>query len=313
MIKIMQGDCRDVLKTLPAGSINCCVTSPPYFGLRDYGHEDQIGLENTPEAFVQNLVEVFREVKRVLRDDGTLWVNIGDSYCNLSGADRVPDTSKYKREGRSGSKSCKRNLKELHDNGIKTKDIIGIPWMLAFALRADGWYLRQDIIWHKPNPMPESVKDRCTKSHEYIFLLSKSPKYYFDNEAIKEDAKPDNCVRNRDDTKLNNCPGRSKMGGLKTNKYETRNKRDVWTVAVNSYKGAHFATYPIELIQPCIRAGCPAGGTVLDPFGGSGTTGVAAASEGRNAVLIELNPEYVHLIEDRSGLFAHREKKESDT
>lgn len=304
MIKIMQGDCRDVMKTLPSGSINCCVTSPPYFGLRDYGSEDQIGLEQTPEQYINKLVAVFREVRRVLRDDGTLWVNIGDSYA---GSGKGP-------AGNLGKSHNERDMSYTHlsgktPDGCKPKDLIGIPWMLAFALRADGWYLRQDIIWAKPNPMPESVRDRCTKSHEYIFLLSKSPKYYFDNEAIKEDAQPDNYVRNRDDTKLNNCPGRSKMGGLKTNKYETRNKRDVWTVATKPYKGAHFATYPIELIQPCIRAGCPAGGTVLDPFGGSGTTGVAAASEGRNAVLIELNPEYVHLIEDRSGLFAHSEKQ----
>lgn len=312
MIKIMQGDCRDVLKTLPAGSINCCVTSPPYFGLRDYGHEDQIGLENTPEAFIQNLVEVFREVKRVLRDDGTLWVNVGDSYASSGGKSGKVNNQSSTLQGGKATQASAASVRGKFDYGCKPKDLIGIPWMLAFALRADGWYLRQDIIWHKPNPMPESVTDRCTNSHEYIFLLSKSPKYYYDNEAIKEDAQPDNCVRNRDDTKLNNCPGRSKMGGLKTNKYETRNKRSVWTVAVNSYKGAHFATYPIKLIQPCIRAGCPAGGTVLDPFGGSGTTGVAAASEGRNAVLIELNPEYVHQIEDRSGLFAHREKKEGD-
>ena len=293
MIKLLQGDCRDVLKTLADKSVNCCVTSPPYFGLRDYGVDGQIGLEQTPEEYIDKLVAVFRDVKRVLRDDGTMWLNLGDSYGGGNGGKSASEKQSSNRGTANAWKGC----------GMP-KQLLGIPWRVAFALQADGWYLRQDIIWHKPNPMPESVTDRCTKSHEYIFLLSKSPKYYFDNEAIKEDAQPDNCVRNRDDTKLNNCPGRSKMGGLKTNGYEKRNKRSVWTVATQPYSGAHFATFPCELIQPCIRAGCPAGGVVLDPFGGSGTTGSVAASEGRDAIMIELNPEYVELQKDRCGLFA---------
>lgn len=302
------------------------MTSPPYYGLRDYGtgkwiggdpncphrrmskysektitghgqeelrgnvgdaiyktvcplcgairEDEQIGLEETPEDYIQRLVSVFHEIKRVMKDTGTLWLNIGDSYSG--------------------------NNKEHADTDMcKNKDPIGIPWMLAFALRKDGWYLRQDIIWHKPNPMPESVRDRCTKSHEYIFLLSKSPKYYFDNEAIKEDAKPDNSVRDRDHTKLNNTPGRTRMGGLKTNHYTKRNKRDVWSVTTRPYKEAHFATFPEALIEPCILAGCPQGGTVLDPFFGSGTTGYVATKYNRNYVGIELNPKYIDIAHRR--------------
>ena len=261
----------ETLSSLEEKSVNTCVTSPPYWGLRDYGTDDQLGLEKTPEKFVENLVNVFREVRRVLRDDGTVWLNLGDSY-------------------------------------LSNKQLGGIPWRVAFALQSDGWYLRQDIIWHKPTHMPESVTDRCTKSHEYIFLLSKSPKYYYDNEAIKEETlTQDNQNRDRETTKLNNTPGRTKMSGLKTNNYETKNKRSVWSVAPIPYKEAHFATYPPELIKPCILAGCPEGGTVLDPFGGSGTTAQVASNLNRNAILCELNPEYVDIakgrLHDSLGMF----------
>ena len=270
-IKILQGNCLETLSSLEEKSVNTCVTSPPYWGLRDYGTDDQLGLEETPEKFVENLVNVFREVRRVLRDDGTVWLNLGDSY-------------------------------------LSNKQLGGIPWRVAFALQSDGWYLRQDIIWHKPTHMPESVTDRCTKSHEYIFLLSKSPKYYYDNEAIKEETlTQDNQNRDRETTKLNNTPGRTKMSGLKTNNYETKNKRSVWSVAPIPYKEAHFATYPPELIKPCILAGCPEGGTVLDPFGGSGTTAQVASNLNRNAILCELNPEYVDIakgrLHDSLGMF----------
>jgi DNA modification methylase len=291
--KILNGDCIEMMRTLPEKSINCCVTSPPYFGLRDYGHDGQIGLEETPEAFVQKLVEVFREVKRVLRNDGTLWLNLGDSY---SGSGKGP-------AGNLGSKHNERHMEHKHSaiipDGLKPKDLIGIPWMVAFALRADGWYLRQDIIWHKPNPMPESVQDRCTKAHEYIFLLSKSSKYYYDIESIKEPVKQYWGTRNRSDGKYHNeGTGLQPHSGLEKS-YEFANKRSVWSVNTRSYEGAHFATYPPELIRPCILAGCPKGGVVLDPFGGSGTTAAVANEEGRDAVLCELNPEYISLINKR--------------
>ena len=291
-IKILQGSCLETLSSLEEKSVNTCVTSPPYWGLRDYGTGDQLGLEETPEKFVENLVNVFREVRRVLRDDGTVWLNLGDSYS--SGGRKTTTNQSLRGDNEYGVTRPKPS------NGIKEKDLIGIPWRVAFALQADGWYLRQDIIWHKPNPMPESVTDRCTKAHEYIFLLSKSPKYYYDNEAIKEETlTQDNQNRDRDTTKLNNTPGRTKMAGLKTNNYETRNKRSVWSVSPIPYKEAHFATYPPELIKPCIMAGCPEGGTVLDPFGGSGTTAQVANNLNRNAILCELNPEYVEIAKGR--------------
>ena len=266
-VNIRTGNCLDILPTMEAGSVNCCVTSPPYFGLRDYGNDEQIGLEETPEAFVESMVNVFREVKRVLADDGTLWLNLGDSYGD--------------------------------------KQLIGIPWRVALALQADGWYLRQDIIWSKPNPMPESVTDRCTKAHEYIFLLSKSPKYYYDADAVREpharlwDAKTlggnlssGNHKRNGEMREQNrSTPEPNQLGA---------NKRSVWEVTTQPYRGAHFATFPPDLIKPCILAGCPAGGTVLDPFGGSGTTGMVALELGRKAELIELNPDYVEIIEGRT-------------
>lgn len=295
--KIYQGDVLNVLKTFPDESIHCCVTSPPYWGLRDYGVEGQIGLEKTPEEYVSKMVEVFREVKRVLRDDGTLWLNLGDSY-----AGNCSRTS----TGRAGLGNPREGVFTKKGEGIKPKDLVGIPWMVSFALRADGWYLRQDIIWHKPNPLPESVKDRCTKAHEYIFLLSKNRKYYFDNEAIKEDAKPESEKRYKSTFytgkkeisgqgrpgNASNTPGYKKWTGK-------RNKRSVWTVTTKPFKEAHFAVFPEDLIEPCILAGCPEGGIVLDPFMGSGTTAVVALKHNRNYIGIELNPEYIKIAEKR--------------
>lgn len=289
---ILAGDAAEKLKTLDNASVHTCVTSPPYFGLRDYGTAGQIGLEQTPEEYVEKLVRVFREVRRTLRDDGTLWLNIGDSYA----ADRKVA-------------------------GCKPKDLIGIPWLLAFALRADGWYLRQDIIWQKTNCMPESVRDRCTKSHEYIFLLSKRPRYYFNAGAISEPiagASTKRYMQNIEAQKgSDRQPGKTngnmkaalpRFGGSKhgddtQEEFRTksgaeyipslkRNKRDVWAISTGGFKGAHFAVFPKKLVEPCILAGCPVGGTVLDPFAGSGTTGVVAKKTGRKFVGVEINPEY---------------------
>lgn len=344
--QILIGDVREQLAQIESGTVQTCVTSPPYWGLRDYGTaewqggdescdhshflggngdkskkqttsegtqkyqyrdickkcgalriDNQIGLEQTPEAFVQNLVEVFREVKRVLRDDGTLWLNLGDSY---SGSGKGP-------AGNLGKTHDERNMETKHSaiipEGLKPKDLVGIPWRVAFALQADGWYLRQDIIWAKPNPMPESVRDRCTKSHEYVFLLSKSAKYYFDNEAIKEPTVTfDNIQRDRDTTKTNNVPGRTRMAGLKANNYETRNKRDVWTINTKPFKGAHFAVMPEALVEPCILAGSKEEDIVLDPFTGSGTVGVVALRYGRSFIGTELNPEYAEIAYQRIGI-----------
>jgi DNA modification methylase len=311
--QILQGDCIEMMKTLPDQSVNCCVTSPPYFGLRDYGHEGQIGLEETPEAFVQKMVEVFCEVKRVLRDDGTLWLNLGDSYVSKPTGSLGNFTGSQ--HGFGGGHSHQKAALQRPDKsgfGIPEKNLIGIPWRVAFALQADGWYLRQDIIWHKPNPMPESVQDRCTKAHEYIFLLSKSPKYYFDNKAIMEPAqygeqhakKATSWGTNRKHPNKANVADYAFAGdNHTTSKMEDgsygRNKRSVWTVTTKPYAGAHFATFPPELIRPCILAGCPKGGVVLDPFGGSGTTAAVANEENRSAILCELNPDYIPLIKDR--------------
>jgi DNA modification methylase len=294
------GDCIETMKTMPDGFVQTCVTSPPYFGLRDYGHDGQIGLEPTPDQFIAKLVDVFREVKRVLKDDGTLWLNIGDSYARTGGTDRKVSDS-------ANVGSTRNTLEQIADRkqrapeGIKPKDLIGIPWLLAFALRADGWYLRQEIIWHKPNPMPESVTDRCTKSHESIFLLAKSGKYYFDNGAIKEDAKNWG-TRDRSEFRGGTTDPLLKQHGLAGKEDEdepTRNKRSVWTVATTPYKGAHFATFPTALIEPCILAGAPAGGIVLDPFFGSGTTGQVAQALGRRFIGCELNPAYKALQDER--------------
>jgi len=294
--KIYNMDCMEGLKQLPDNSINCCVTSPPYWGLRDYGVEGQLGLESTPEEYVAKMVEVFREVKRVLRKDGTLWLNLGDSYCGTGNKGEYKDP-KYL-DGRNGQKVALNNKIK----GLKSKDLVGIPWMVAFALRADGWYLRQDIIWHKPNPIPESVKDRCTKSHEYIFLLAKSAQYYYDNEAIREPyqskkEKP----RNKAAEGYNNSyvGGRWSEGERDYYSVGKRNKRSVWTVTTKPFKEAHFAVFPPDLIKPCILAGCPENGIVLDPFMGSGTTGMVAAMYQRNFIGFELNPEYCKMAEKR--------------
>jgi len=353
MINVLIGDCREVLKTLPGKSVHCCVTSPPYYGLRDYEVDGQIGLEQTPEEYVSELVGVFREVKRVLRDDGTVWLNLGDSY---SGGGRGGDP-KHKKDSNSAEKTAPSY------KGIPAKNLIGIPWRVAFALQADGWYLRQDIIWQKNNPMPESVRDRCTKSHEYIFLLSKSQKYYFDNEAIKEESVTCDPRRPYTSNGAKQLDGRDNWHSGEPREmgdFTKRNKRSVWQVNTTPYKGAHFATFPSKLIEPCILAGTAEHGvcsvcgspykraiektgefqrrwsksnadgspynsqesmqntyetvgwkpscscnapsipaTVLDPFGGSGTVGQWCNQNNRNAILIELNPEYKQLIEDR--------------
>ena len=295
---ILFGDCKDTLKQFPRNSAQMCVTSPPYYGLRDYGGEEaQIGQEQTPEEFIDNLVSVFREVRDVLKDDGVLWVNIGDSYYNYRpGTGGLPKQT-VSRTSQDLPEQCNRRANKL--DGLKEKDMIGIPWMLAFALRADGWYLRQDIIWHKPNPMPESVKDRCTKSHEYIFLLSKNQNYYYDNEAIKEPVKQDWGTRDRTKGKYHNPgTGLQPHSGL-TKSYERKNKRSVWTVNKKPYKGAHFATYPEELIEPCILAGSRTGDTILDPFMGSGTTAYMARKHDRHYLGCELHEDYGSLIQKR--------------
>jgi DNA modification methylase len=297
-IKTLQGDTRQVLKTLPDASVHCCVTSPPYFGLRDYGMPEQIGLEETPAEFIEQLVIVFREVRRVLRDDGTLWLNIGDSYAN--------DT-KWGGKHAQGVHGNSGIGRRRTATGYKSKELMGIPWQLAFALSADGWYLRQDIIWHKPNPMPESIKDRCTKAHEYVFLLSKAERYYWDLDAMQEPAAfpagPGNVEISPAVPGLaehNNRSGLHKIGA--------REKRSVWSINTKPFSEAHFATMAPELAETCIKAGCPIGGTVLDPFGGAGTTGLVADQLQRDAVLIELNPEYLEIsrkrISDDAPLFA---------
>ena len=295
--------------------VQTCVTSPPYFGLRDYGHEGQIGLEQTPEQYITAMVDVFRCVKDVLADDGTLWLNIGDSYVGAMSQHKdsgsFGDTSCISKKTQSGIPQTGRIERNrlLRENGLKPKDLIGIPWMLAFALRADGWYLRQDIIWHKPNPMPESVRDRCTKAHEYIFLLSKSERYFYDAGAVVEPAS-DNPVsaarRNRADfctvgTKAIQGTGFGQSGQGENAKYkgETRNRRSVWTVATRPYKGAHFATFPTALIEPCVLAGSRPGDIVLDPFMGSGTTAAVAIQHGRQYLGCELNLDYGPLQQER--------------
>ena len=372
MNKILQGDCIEQLRTLPDGIVQTCITSPPYYGLRDYGtgtweggnpdcphvrvskksdktitgHKNfddmngvgdaiqksicnycgavrvdkQIGLEETPDKYIQRLVEVFREVKRVMKDDGTVWLNLGDSYWGGKGQSGSRDAEYQELRNLSG-KSINAKHQQMGGKGktrptdrkhniIKPKDLIGIPWRVAFALQADGWYLRQDIIWHKPNPMPESVTDRCTKSHEYIFLLTKSAKYWYDHEAIKEnstsnDTRPSALKRSR---AFGYNTKDKKIKGYKDNPNEirrfdvsegTRNKRSVWTVNTKPYKEAHFAVFPDDLIKPCVLAGCPKGGIVYDPFGGSGTTAEVAIRAGRKWILSELNPEYVDIANTR--------------
>lgn len=299
------GDCLEVLRTLPDASVQTCVTSPPYFGLRDYGVEGQIGLEQTPDEYVARLVDVFREVRRVLRDDGTMWLNIGDSYAATRGR-QVEQTKGGPKHGPAQAVSGRGQ--KASEYGLKAKDLIGIPWRVAFALQADGWYLRQDIIWHKPNPMPESVRDRCTKAHEYVFLLSKSERYFYDAEAIEEPVTGNSSTGAKKPSTLaggKGANGKTQTGGKESSTLglgwhkPTRNRRDVWTVPVRPYKGAHFATFPPALIEPCILAGSRPGDVVLDPFNGSGTTGVVALAHGREYIGIDLNPEYIEIARAR--------------
>ena len=348
MNKILFGDCRETVKTITT-PVQMCVTSPPYYGLRDYGtatwvggdpncnhmrdskvnpdncitghknhgkmagvgdaiyktvcpkcgavrQDSQIGLEETPEEYIDNLVSVFRSVREVMKDDGTLWVNIGDTYYNYR------SDGNYPKQTVSKTNQDLPNFSPVRGNklqGLKQKDLIGIPWMLAFALRADGWYLRQDIIWHKPNPMPESVKDRCTKAHEYIFLLSKSRYYKYDHEAIKEPVKQDWGTRDRTNGKYHNPgTGLAPHSGL-SKSYDRKNKRSVWTVTNKPYKGAHFAVFPPDLIEPCILAGSEENDIVLDPFMGSGTTAMLAKKHNRKYIGCELNEDYASLQSDR--------------
>lgn len=356
---IINGDCLEVLKTLDSGLCHTCVTSPPYYGLRDYGVPGQIGLEATPEEYIAHLVAVFREVRRVLRADGTLWLNLGDSYAGSGkGAANYPENAKLYKQGTNKGMVGASATTKVTAPSCKPKDLIGIPWMVAFALRADGWYLRQDIVWAKPNPMPESVRDRCTKSHEYIFLLSKSRRYYFDAAAIREPVAESTLARMKQDIeaqegsyrvpgktngpmkavcKKNNGVGfghgtdketrnrgrvtdTTRYGGKKYTEYPEefyrtksgnayecdglRNKRDVWTVSTKPFKGAHFATFPADLIEPCILAGCPEGGIALDPFFGSGTVGVVAAKNMRDFIGIDLKLDYCRMSAKRIGLLA---------
>lgn len=332
---IYLGDAREMLAQLDSDSVDCIVTSPPYYRLRDYGVSGQIGLESTPEEYIDRLVSVFNEARRVLKPDGTAWINIADSYSGSGkgGANYPDNAAKWKQGTNRGSVQAP--LPVTHATNCKPKDMIGIPWMLAFALRKEGWYLRQDIIWHKPNCMPESVRDRCTKSHEYIFLLSKSPKYYFDSEAIAEDIAESSCTRYRQDIGVQEGSTRvqgkkngnmkavfPRYGGKKYTEhpeqfYRTksgslylprpkRNKRDVWTIPTASYKEAHFATFPERLVEPCILAGCPAGGIVLDPFIGSGTIGYVAHRLGRHYIGCEINQDYRELALKRIAAAAYQ-------
>jgi DNA modification methylase len=313
--RIIPGDCIEGLRTLPDASVHCCVTSPPYWGLRDYGHDGQIGLESTPEAYVARMVEVFREVRRVLRDDGTLWLNLGDSYHNLRTHNNggAPTNTVHVGGSRDGTEGFGRTNRNRRQQGLKEKDLVGIPWRVAFALQADGWWLRQDIIWHKPNPMPESVTDRCTKAHEYVFLLTKSQRYFYDAEAVKEPM-AESTFRIHSSSgvqkraaesggwKTDYTPGGRHTGlcnGKESLRDGSRNRRSVWTITTKPYSGANFAVMPADLVEPCIKAGCPEGGTVLDPFAGSGTTLAVAAELGRNGIGCELNPEYIALAERR--------------
>ena len=301
--RIIVGDCLEVLKGMGAGSVQTCVTSPPYWGLRDYGVSGQLGLEKSPDEYVSKMVEVFREVRRVLKDDGTLWLNLGDSYNAYNG--NAGPSSGFSRGSAADTQRPKFTSGHgLRTPGLKPKDLVGIPWRMAFALQADGWYLRQDIIWHKPNPMPESVRDRCTKAHEYIFLLSKSERYYFDSESILEPFS-DREFRGKLKGERGSQAYAAARGNDRTNSggfprvRNGRNKRSVWSVISRPFKGAHFATFPPDLIEPCVLAGSRVGDTVLDPFSGAGTTGVVALKHGREYVGIDLNPQYVDIAEKR--------------
>jgi len=300
--RILVGDVRTWLATLEDGSVRCVVTSPPYWGLRDYGRDGQIGLEQTADEYVAQMVEVFREVRRVLADDGTLWLNLGDSYAG-SGKGRNADGT-HQEGGKQGTNrgTVEGRLTKTETGDLKPKDLVGIPWRVAFALQADGWYLRQDIIWHKPNPMPESVTDRCTKAHEYVFLLSKQPRYYYDNKANAEPAihaghtvKAYKSGKNQSGQAFRNTA----TGGHDVAVGETRNRRTVWTINTKPFKGAHFAVMPEALVEPCVLAGSAVGDLVLDPFAGSGTVGAVAMRHGRNFVGVELNADYAKIAQDR--------------
>ena len=325
-LKILTGDCREVLKTLPDESVQCCVTSPPYWGLRDYGVSGQLGLEATPEAYVAAMMDVFAEVWRVLRDDGTLWLNLGDSYFGGGRGGNPSDSQFRKQATNAGSLVAATKI----PNGFKAKDLVGIPWRVAFALQEAGWYLRQDIIWSKPSCMPESVTDRCTKSHEYVFLMTKSSIYYFDHESIKEPcsdsfmndsrwetgATDANNKNGYDESRAQNPKRVHRIFNSRINKDRNdlgasnvggdgrmlRNKRSVWTVMTANFSDAHFATFPPALVKPCILAGTKPGDVVLDPFGGSGTTGMVALELARKAILIELNPEYASMADQRCNI-----------
>lgn len=303
---IHTGDCRTVMADIPDASIDCIVTSPPYWGLRDYGNDAQIGLEKTPDEYVREMVAVFSDARRILKQDGTLWLNLGDSYATGAG-----QGNRTKRDLLGTSWRPNR----LKIEGLKPKDLVGIPWRVAFALQADGWWLRQDIIWHKPNPMPESVTDRCTKSHEYIFLFTKAERYYFDAKAIAEASVYSGPPRKKDSFKRNVPVPPGQTPQHRANRDDicysgTRNKRTVWTVPTSPCKEAHFAIYPPNLIRDCIKAGCRPGGVVLDPFIGSGTTGIVCMEESRNIIGIELNPEYAEIARRRIAAAAMLPKQE---
>lgn len=318
---VIQGDALTVLRTLQENYVNCCVTSPPYWGLRNYGVDGQLGLEKTPEEYIAKMVEVFREVRRVLKNDGTCWLNLGDSYAGSNQGHGTTELSEKQKSNTGTQWMVGRNLPRL-PNGLKPKDLCMIPARVALALQANGWWLRSVIIWSKPNPMPESVTDRPTTAHEYIYLLAKSEKYYYDAAAIAENAicddprlpgivrdringyhSKESILRGRENYKPSRpergFPGGNSRGGGPLNKSEKRNKRTVWTVATQPYKEAHFATFPEKLIEPCILAGCPQGGIVLDPFIGSGTTAAVALRLWRKFIGIELNHEYIKLAEKR--------------
>jgi DNA modification methylase len=297
------GDCREVLASMPDGSARCCVTSPPYWGLRDYGVDGQIGLEESPEKYVAEIVEVFREVRRVLADDGTAWVNLGDSYAGGDKSGKVNNQSSTLQGGKS-TQAASASVKGKFNHGLKPKDLVGIPWRVAFALQADGWWLRQDLIWHKPNPMPESVTDRCTKAHEYIFLLAKAERYFCNMEAIKERATAGSHVTSEKSfggqaAGAKVAPSGNQIPGKEWSWGDVRNKRSVWTVTSQPFPEAHFATYPPKLIEPCILAGSEVGDIVIDPFNGAGTTGLVSVKHGRRYVGPELNPAYADIARRR--------------
>jgi len=300
-VDLFCGDATQILRTFPEKIVQCCITSPPYWGLRDYGVDGQLGLESTSGAYVAKLVDVLREVWRVLRDDGTLWLNLGDSYAGSNKGQMADGHYVGGDKQRTNKGTMTRLPKNVARNGLKPKDLVGIPWRVAFALQADGWYLRSDIIWAKPNPMPESVTDRPTKSHEYVFLLAKQGRYYYDAKAIKEPSVYPNDDRKARSSVTDKRMPTDKIAGIRPGSatYATRNRRSVWTVATSPYSGAHFATFPPKLIEPMILAGCPADGVVLDPFCGSGTTGAVAVRLERKFIGIDLKSEYIKLSKSR--------------